>query len=142
MLLPDEQIYLQARLAGSAPVVAARVAGASSPTEYARRLEADEKYKTALQVALRVNAHRQAITKEDVIDGMMDAVRMSASAFELVSAWREIGKLVHAYDHPKKTPTDGVDLEHMTDLELASLGAIEGEFVEFTDATVEHRPNT
>ena len=42
------------------------------------------------------------MSKSDVMTGMLDAVEAAATASELVLAWRELGKLIGAYEPEKK----------------------------------------
>lgn len=46
-------------------------------------------------------AERYALSKKDVIEGFMDAVTSAANSMELIAAWREIGKLIGAYEPHK-----------------------------------------
>lgn len=75
------------------------------------------------------------LTKKDVIQGMQDAVRASATATELVAAWREIGRLIGAYEEVKevvhKHEVTLRRIEEMSTEELARMSGfevIEGEY--------------
>ena len=133
-----EQTYVEARINGSAPVVAARIAGMDSPDERAMALERDERVKQAVAASVKVATLEKTLTREDVLAGLMDAVNMAATATEMVAAWREVGKVIGAYEPQKidMTITTRQQMEQMDDDELLRAAAIEGEYelVEFTDA--------
>jgi len=133
-----EQTYVEARINGSAPVVAARIAGMDSPDERAMALERDERVKQAVAAAVKVATLEKTLTREDVLAGLMDAVNMAATATEMVAAWREVGKVIGAYEPQKidMTITTRQQMEQMDDDDLLRAAAIEGEFelVEFTEA--------
>ena len=78
----------------------------------------------------------------------MDAVRCAENSADLVQAWREIGRIIGAYEHAKKIEIDVrqkiehittiKQLENMSDKQLAELAEVEGfilegEFVEVQD---------
>lgn len=133
-----EQTYVEARINGSAPVVAARIAGMDPPDERAMALERDERVKQAVAAAVKVATLEKTLTREDVLAGLMDAVNMAATATEMVAAWREVGKVIGAYEPQKidMTITTRQQMEQMDDDDLLRAAAIEGEFelVEFTEA--------
>lgn len=135
MLEPKEQIYLEARLNGSPPVAAARVAGYKEPEFQAQRLESDERMHTAIKYSLRVRVNELQFTRDDVIRGLYEAVQNAATATEQVMAWREIAKILghyaptkHQFDIAKKE-----QLERLGDEELAEMAAIDADFVELKD---------
>ena len=50
-----------------------------------------------VQEAVRVLQENLGLTREDIIAGMLDAVHASQTSIELISAWREVGRLIGAY---------------------------------------------
>lgn len=131
---PKGRLYVEARCRGSVPVVAARMAGFSDPDAKAEELERSDMVRTAIEYAIRAQLHELRITRNDVINGFLDAVRLAESSFEVTAAWREIGKVIGAYA-PQKVEISGSvalakeKLEKLPDEELAKLAAIDAEFV-------------
>lgn len=77
-----------------------------------------------------------ALTRQDVLQGLLDAVDLAATSTELTAAWREIGKVIGAYE-PQKVQIDvhhvtSEQLRDMSTHELAVLanmqGVIDGEY--------------
>lgn len=63
------------------------------------------------------------LTREDVIAGMLDAVHASQTAMEMVVAWREIGRLIGAYNTPliEQSPTSSSLLKQLSSMSDADL---------------------
>lgn len=93
--------YAEARLAGMIPLHAAQAAGISVPEVNAYRYEKHPKIQKALIAARKMVVEKFDVNREDVIRGMFDAVQASATATELVAAWREIGRIIGAYEPAK-----------------------------------------
>lgn len=130
-----EQLYVEARTLGSPPVVCARIAGFDDPDKDALRLESNPVIHEAIRAHIQTERAGTIVSREDVLQGFLDAVRMSATATELTGAWREIGKLTGAYE-PKKvelTYRNAESLRQMSDDELLQAAAIEGEYVDLAD---------
>lgn len=51
-----------------------------------------------MSLAAKAAVRRSVVTKEDVIAGLLDAVDAAATSTELTAAWREIGRVVGAYE--------------------------------------------
>lgn len=122
-----EQIYVDARMNGSPPHAAARIAGYKDPAKQAQTLEADGNIRLAVEYTLRCRSHELEYTRNDIVAGFRDAIACAATATEMIAGWREIAKITGAYapaqvehKHSKS------DVEQMSDAELAD--AIEGEF--------------
>jgi len=131
----QQKLYIEARCNGSSPVAAARMAGYRDPDHEALRLEADTTVRAAVESAIRVKSRQLAITRNDVLNGFLDAARIASTAMEQIAAWREIGKMIGAYepDKPQEkdvTPTKD-QLENLSDDELAQRAGIEGELIDF-----------
>lgn len=136
-LSSGEVTYVESRLMGNPPVVAARMAGLRNPENEAKRLEKDVRVRDALEASVKMNVYERKLTRDDVLAGLMDAVNMASTATELVSAWREVGKVIGAYEPQKVDVThrNQEQMREMSDNELAELAAIEGEYelVEFSE---------
>lgn len=100
-LTAPQKLYVQARSLGSPPVVAARIAGFRKPDVTAAELEADQRIRYALQMSARVKARERQITREVVLDWMVDAMRNAATSTEQLAAAREIGKMLGFYEPAK-----------------------------------------
>ena len=96
--------YVDARLQGLSIYAAARAAGMSAPDGgNATLMERNPKIRAAMRWAIKESGQRaQDLTKNDVMTGMLDAVDAAATASELVMAWRELGKLIGAYEPEKR----------------------------------------
>ena len=102
-MTPAERIYSTARLD---PTVnkkeAARLtrkdkADKVGNTPIADKLEKTPIVQRYLQLATRSAVRRTIITRETVLNGLMDAVEAAGTSAELTAAWREIGRVVGAY---------------------------------------------
>jgi hypothetical protein len=133
-LNPKERLYVAARAQGATPVQAAIAAGYAEPTQAAARNEQNLTVRTTLEYSLKLAARNAQITRDDVIAGFMDAVRMAATSGEMTQAWREIGKMIGAYE-PQRIKVDHThtltmeQIANLNDNELAELAAIDAEFV-------------
>jgi len=134
-LTPKQRLYVEARALGSVPVVAARIAGFKKADMAAVELEADSMVRQALDMQVRVKARERAITREVVLDWMMDAMRNASTSSEQLAAAREIGKMLGFYEPAKVQVNTTIEVrkqELMTksaDELLALAGdSIEGQF--------------
>jgi hypothetical protein len=136
--------YVDARLQGLGITAAARAAGANvkNPGNI-DSLEKNPKVRAAMRWAIKESGQRaEELTKNDVMTGLLDAVDAAATASELVMAWRELGKLIGAYEPEKKIleihEYKAEDLKMLSDKELAQLAgdkfadAIDAEFEELS----------
>ena len=129
LLEPKERLYVESRAQGSPPEAAARVAGYKDAAAKAQQLEADDKVITALQYYLRVQRHAEEYTRQDVANGIRDAIDVASTANEMISGWKEIGKLYGHYAPEKREVTHKkAPVEQLTDEELAEMAAIDGEY--------------
>lgn len=127
--------YVALRAKGVLPRQAAQQLQLTNAAETAERWENDPTVRQAIEYSVRMLAYDTQITREDVLMGLQDAVRMSATASELVQAWREIGKIVGAYQPQRVEHTHTLTQEklvEMSDAELAKVAAIDAEFVELS----------
>jgi len=91
--------YVEARLQGLSRAAAGRASGAKNVGQ----LEHNPKVRAAIRYLIREStANIKDLTKSDVMTGMLDAVEAAATSAELVMAWRELGKLIGAYEPERK----------------------------------------
>lgn len=92
--------YVEARLQGLSTAAALRASGVMVD---ASLMERNPKVRAAIRYLIKESTKSVTeLTKSDVLTGMMDAVNAAATASELVMAWREIGKLLGAYEPERK----------------------------------------
>lgn len=117
-MTPKQKAYCEARLAGSDASKAIAIAGGD------RRLNFDHHPKVARYLALstRSAVRRTLVSRNDVISGFLDAVDAAATSTELTQAWREIGRVIGAYEPEKVELKVGVE-----DLTLSRLAAMKTE---------------
>ncbi|TFH46167.1 MAG: hypothetical protein E4H01_10405 [Lysobacterales bacterium] len=116
--------YVEARLQGLSKSASCRACGHRTTSSHS--MEHNPKVQAAIRYLIREStASVEELTKSDVMTGMMDAVNAAATASELVMAWREIGKLLGAYEPERKIleirdyTTD--ELKALSDKDLAKL---------------------
>jgi hypothetical protein len=134
--------YVDARLQGLGVHQAARAAGAANSSSGAvvTSLEKNPKVRAAIRWCIKESGQRaEELTKNDVMTGLLDAVDAAATASELVMAWRELGKLIGAYEPEKKIleihEYNADDLKMLSDKELAQLAG--DKFADAIDAEYE-----
>ncbi len=101
----QQKRYVEARLQGLNQRAAANAAGAKALKSgmYMQSLERNPKVRAAIRYLIKESMQSvEELTKSDVLTGMMDAVNAAATATELVQAWREVGKLLGAYEPEKR----------------------------------------
>jgi len=137
--------YVEARLQGLNMSAAARAAGAKGQAGQAgQQMERSPKVRAAIRWLIQQSTlNVQELTKSSVLTGMMDAVEAAATAGELVMAWREIGKLIGAYEPERKIleihDYSQDELKELSDKDLLHLAggkmqdAVEAEFHELED---------
>ncbi len=130
-----QKLYVEARMLGSVPVVAARMAGYKSPDESALELERDPTVRMAVEVSVRMQAREAKVTREDVLGWMQDAMRNATSSTEQLNAAKEIARLLNFYEPVRvdinKTVTMRQEqLRSLSDEELLKLSrdTVDGEY--------------
>lgn len=150
-LTPKQRLYLENRLQGMAVKTAAAAAGyhADGSRVY-KDLEEHPRIKRLMLDVTKTAFQKITVTRADVIQGFMDAVNSAQSSTELVMAWREIGKVIGAYEPEVKIvkhlditaekvrsmkDEDLLRLAEMESFMLPDIEAdiIEGEFVEMDE---------
>lgn len=123
--LSPQSIYLTARKEGMDQSMALTVSGLAESQAPELEKLLDRQLNTS---------RRRLPTREDVIEGFMDAVSMASNSMELVAAWREIGRVVGAYEPTKvelhvEAPT-ARQITLMSDEQLAQLVGPESEVLD------------
>jgi len=131
--------YVEARMQGL-PVGAAGKAAGEQSMKAASMMERSPKVRKAIKFLVRDSMRNvEELTKSDVMTGMLDAVEAAATASELVLAWRELGKLIGAYEPEKKIleihDYTRDELKAMTDNDLLRLTG--GKLADTIDAEFE-----
>ena len=125
-----QRLFLENRLQGMPVKVAAAAAGYSADTSRVYKdLEEHPRIKRLMLQATKDAMRQITVTRTDVIQGFMDAVNAAQSSTELVMAWRELGKLVGAYE-PEVKIVKHVDVtaekvRSMKDEDLLAMSAME-----------------
>ena len=127
--------------------IAAREAGYNQPGTAAHALMRNPKVIHAIAEEREAYAAASAITKKNVVDGMLEAIEMAKTLGEpasMISGWREVGKLCGFYEpslHKLEITAKGAallsKLEAMSDEELlaaADDNIIDGEYTEMDAA--------
>lgn len=127
-LTPQQRRYVDARVCGMNPNAAAGAAGL--PATNGAGLERSPTVQLAIKEINEKAMSEMALTRKDVLNGMMDAVKAAGSSTELVAAWREIGKIIGAYEPQKIAVTHEMllpeQLRVMSDRQLIVAAGLEG----------------
>ena len=124
-LAPRQRLYIEHRINGLAPVAASTAAGYPKYTHH--NSEGHPRVQEVLR-AINLQAMRQlTVTRQDVLQGLLDAVEASATATELTMAWREIGKLIGAYEPEQKVVkvVNAEQVRNLPDDKLLELAELE-----------------
>ena len=118
-----QRIYVESRIQGMSPTASMRAAGASENAAV-KEYEQHPRIKSILQQINREAMNKMVVTRKEVLEGLMDSVNAAATSTEMTMAWREIGKLVGAYEpeviRHEATPS-AERLRRMTNQELLEL---------------------
>lgn len=131
-LTNQQQMFVDAFLGGMTATASARAAGYADPDAQCSRLVRLPAIARALAVARVETEKRVKLTRDDVLNGLLDATRAAANATELVMAWRELGKMQGYYmPEEKKITVDRVvaarrsELEALPEIELLKLAGLD-----------------
>lgn len=153
-LTEKQRIFAKCIVEGMSKVAAARAAGYLDPEKDGDRAFSSKAVQAEIEKYRAEVRNQVSVTLKDVIDGLMMAVHMAETSQDLVSAWREIGRIIGAYEHAKKIEVDITQkiekittvkqLEQLSDSDLAKLAEmdfqiIEAEFEEIKDDVVSGR---
>lgn len=105
-MTPLQQKFAEARLHGLPEISARRYALENTGQEITDpntvrqdgRLYKNPLVNRYIALATKAALRKALVSREDVISGLLDAVDAAGSATELVAAWREIGKVIGAYE--------------------------------------------
>lgn len=122
-LTKQQRLFVEARLTGLNIHQAGIAAGVAVAEVNAYRLEKHPGVRAALTAASRMATEKMDLTRDDVLRGLQDAVVAAATSAELTAAWREIGKVIGAYEPEKHEHI--LRLEDLTLERLQSLPASE-----------------
>ena len=136
--------FVEARLQGLPVLAAGKAAGWADATA-ASRCEHSPKVRAAIKFLIKDSTKNVLeLSKSDVMTGMLDAVEAAATSSELVMAWRELGKLIGAYEPERRIleihDYSEDELKTLSDEDLVKLSggrmrdAIDGEFREIKGA--------
>lgn len=138
--LSEKQIaYIENRAAGMKRYDAAIEAGYSESTAICAVTHIETpKVAMALLQANKIAMKELGLSRARVLEGFLDAVEAAATSTELTNAWREIGKMIGAYEPERVQMQFGdLDIDRMKEMsieELAGLAqmreVIEGEAVD------------
>lgn len=127
-LTPQQRRYVDARVCGMNSSAAAKAAGL--PNSHGPGLERSPSVQLALKEINDRAMNDLVLGRQDVINGMLDAVKAAASSTELVAAWREIGKIIGAYEPQKIAVTHEMllpeQLRVMSDRQLVVAAGMDG----------------
>jgi len=132
-LTPKQRLYLESRIQGLSVKMSAAAAGYSADSSRVYTdLENHPRIKALLMSATTTALQSIQISRNDVLQGFMDAVTSAGSSTELVMAWREIGKIIGAYApevkvvaHLDATAEKIAALDDKALLEMASIETFE-----------------
>lgn len=96
-LTEQQRLYVDGRLAGLTPYAACKAAGYTGAESQAYRLERTPRVRNALDAASKIARARLNMDRDDVLQGLMEALQMCATATEMTNVWKEIGKIIGAY---------------------------------------------
>jgi len=101
----QQRVLVNHYLSGLSGPAAARAAGYVNPEDCASRILRLPAVAHAIAVGRQESADRVKVTRDDVLQGFLDAVRASATATEMVMAWRELAKMQGHYAVEEKKIT-------------------------------------
>jgi len=123
-----QRLYVENRLAGMNRIQAGQAAGYANNNSIAG-LDEHPRVKRIMLHATKEAMQRITINRQDVLQGFMDAVDAAQSSTELVMAWREIGKVIGAYEPEvkiiKHQDLTAEKMHSMKDEELLEMAGLE-----------------
>jgi len=124
-LTDKQRQYVNNRLLGHNPTTSARAAGYSeaSATSAGYNLDRNPVIRNVIVLANKQALQQMSLGRADVLKGLLDSVDTAATSTELTAAWREIGKLIGAYEPEKVEHTH--KLEDLSREKLATMSDAE-----------------
>ena len=99
-LTPQQKIFVDRIVKGSAPNTAARAAGYSTPESQGYSILKSPKVQDAIRFLYRKYERASDMTRKKVMDGFLEAVEMAkiqAVPSDMIAGWREIAKMCGYY---------------------------------------------
>jgi len=127
-LSAKQRLYVENRLNGMAPRAAITASGLA-PSTKVYDMENHPRIRLVMHSLTRDALKGLTMVRQDVLQGLLDAVDSAATSTELVMAWREIGKIIGAYEptvvrHEYKDITPE-KMSEMSDADLLKMAAQE-----------------
>ncbi len=142
-LTDQQKVYVEGRLSGLVPYAACKAAGFVQPESQAYRLERTPKIRDVLDAASSVARISIDMDRGDVLQGLMDALQMCANATEMTNVWKEIGKIIGAYQPIKIEHTHSIgdmtndQLQRMSNRDLVKMVDEPGAIIDVTSDPVD-----
>ena len=149
MLTDQQRVFVDQILKGAGPTLAARVAGYAHPDRQGYEVIKSPKVANAIKHLHKKHEKVADMSRKRVMDGLLEAIdlaKMQADAGNMISGWREIGRMCGYYAPEVKkidiniTAKRVIDkMETLSDADLMKLidessSIIEGEATEVLDA--------
>lgn len=99
-LTDQQRQFVDHIVKGKAPVVAARLAGYANPEKQAYNIVKSPKIAAAIKHLHKKHEKAADMSRKKVMDGMLEAIdmaRLQADAGNMISGWREIGRMCGYY---------------------------------------------
>ncbi|MCK4784200.1 MAG: hypothetical protein KAV87_10650 [Desulfobacteraceae bacterium] len=143
VLTDMQRIYVDGRLAGLTPYASCKAAGYADAQTVAYRLERTPRVRDALDAASKVARVSLDMSRDDVLEGLMESLQMCANATEMTNVWKEIGKIIGAYQPLKIEHTHNIgdmtntQLQRMSNKELVGMADQPGAIIDVKDDIVD-----
>ena len=134
-LTDRQRAYVEHRLEGLSVAEAGRLAGYTMEEAALRcHVERHPKIKVILRESNRAAVKKLQLGREDVLQGLLDAVDAAGGSQDLTTAWREIGRVLGVYE-PQRVQVDvaamtQAQLQELSTEELVTLAGMQGAFIE------------
>lgn len=143
VLTEMQRLYVDGRLAGLTPYASCTAAGYADAQTVAYRLERTPRVRDALDAASKVARVSLDMSRDDVLEGLMESLQMCATATEMTNVWKEIGKIIGAYQPLKIEHTHNIgdmtnnQLQRMSNKELVNMVDEPGAVIDVKDDIVD-----
>jgi hypothetical protein len=118
-----QRAYANARLKGMNSVESYKAAGLDPETVNDDAYAGHPKVTNYIHLAARAATRLALVSRTDVLNGLFDAVEAAGSSTELTAAWREIGRIVGAYE-PQRVEV-GITVHDLDRQRLATMSTKE-----------------
>lgn len=99
-LTEQQRVFVDSIVKGQSPSVAARLAGYANPASQGYNIIKSPKIAAAIKHLHKKHEKAADMTRKKVMDGMLEAIdmaRLQADAGNMISGWREIGRMCGYY---------------------------------------------